>query len=140
MVGAGCTAPRPEVTAGQSGAKPAMIALGAADREHFLDGMRLYLDAIQGIVDGLSRNRTAAVASSARRAGMSGLSGASPALALQLPGEFVALSVNTHQEFDALALAAERNASTKELLDKLGTILSNCSACHSTYRLAAKAN
>ena len=98
--------------------------------------MRAYLQATQGIVDGLASNKMSAVAKSARGAGMSDLSGVSPGLALALPSEFVSLAMDTHQKFDALATAAEQNASRKELLDRLGAILGNCSACHVMYRVA----
>lgn len=132
----GCTAPTHQQAATKADVTRARITLAAEQREHFLAGMRTYLQATQGIVDGLASNKMSAVAKSARSAGMSEVSGVSPGAVLGLPSEFVSLAIDTHQKFDALATAAEQNASRKELLDRLGAILGNCSACHAMYRVA----
>jgi hypothetical protein len=112
------------------------IVMRADDREHFLEGMRGYLDAMQGLIEGLAANDRAAMAQSARKAGVGALMGASPAVAFKLPGEFVLLALDTHQKFDLIAQAAEGQASKKEILDQMGAVLANCSACHAMYRIS----
>jgi hypothetical protein len=112
------------------------IVLQPDERAHFLAGMRAYLEATQGIVDGLAAGNMDSVAESARKAGVSALADASPSLAVKLPGEFVVLSLDTHQKFDLIAQAAEAHSDSKEILQQLGVVLSNCSSCHAAYHVA----
>lgn len=112
------------------------IVLQPDERQHFLAGMRAYLEATQGIVDGLAAGNMDVVAQSARKAGASALADASPSLAIKLPSEFVVLSLDTHQKFDLIAQTAELHSDRKEILEQLGVVLSNCSSCHSAYHVA----
>jgi hypothetical protein len=126
--------PIADLTAANHSRSP--ILLQADDREHFLEGMRNYLDATQGIVEGLAANNMTNVAQSARKAGVGALVSASPSLAFKLPSEFVQLALDTHQKFDMIAQSAERQASKKDILEQLGAVLANCGACHAMYRVA----
>ena len=114
----------------------APIKLSEQEAAEFRAGMHAYLDATEAIVEAVAANKVPEAAASARKAGTGAISGVSPALAVSLPPELAMLALDTHQKFDDIAAAAERNASKKEILDKLGSALANCSACHSSYRIA----
>lgn len=128
----GCAAER-LISTSASAREP--LHLSAAEREHMRSGMRAFLESVEGITKGLAENRNEAVATSARRSGWSMVDETATALALKLPPEFVAVSIDTHQKFDDLAAAASSGATKAKLLGDLGRILDNCTACHATYRL-----
>lgn len=112
------------------------LHLSASERDHMRSGMRAFLESVEGITKGIADNRIETVAKSAKRSGWSMVDETATALALKLPPEFVAISIDTHQRFDDLAAAASAGATKARLLDDLGRILNNCTACHATYRLA----
>ena len=114
------------------------FVLSDTDSEHLRRGMRAYLESTQAIIEALSDNKLAAVQRHARKAGVSATSDVSLWVALSAPTEFVFLSMDTHQKFDALAAAAERHATKREILQHLHDILLNCTACHATFRLSVK--
>lgn len=113
------------------------VALSEKDGEHLRQGMRLYLESTQGIIEALSDNELAVVQDHARKAGMSATSDIPLWVAVSLPPEFVLMGMDTHQKFDALAAAAAQRASKREILQNLRDILLNCTACHASFRLAA---
>jgi hypothetical protein len=114
------------------------VVLSDGDSEHLRRGMRAYLESTQAIIEALSDNKLAAVQRYARKAGTSATSDVSLWVALSAPPEFVLLGMDTHQKFDALAAAAERHATKREILQHLRDILVNCTACHATFRLSVK--
>lgn len=99
-------------------------------------GMRLYLECIEGITEALGENGMAGVARSAKRCGMDMVENVSFADVMTLPPEFLGLSLDTHQKFDALAHAAAEHGTKSSALKELGALLANCTACHAAYRLA----
>ena len=112
------------------------IELSAKERERMRAGMRFYLECVEGITDALGENRMVGVASNAKRAGMDMVEDVSLADVVTLPPEFLALSLDTHQKFDALAHEAAEHATRSDALKQLGGILANCTACHAAYRFA----
>lgn len=114
-----------------------LVRLSAQDREHMRQGMRNYLASVQGIIAALPQNKPAAVSESAKKGGMEMLSGVSASVVVHLPPGFLMLSMDTHQKFDALSRSAAAGDSKAAMLDQLGGILANCTACHAKYRLSA---
>ncbi len=110
------------------------IRLSTDEDEHLRSGMRDYLESIQGIVGALPQNKMAVVASNAKRAGMGMLNDVPVSAVMKLPPEFIILSIDTHQKFDALSRLAEESGNKSAVLAQLSEILVNCTACHSTYR------
>lgn len=135
MLGA-CGGTRMEVAPGPDQRTP--IELTSDEAEELRAGMRAYLASIQGIVEALPRNKMARVASAAKQVGMGMVDDIPVALVLKLPPGFVVLSMDTHQKFGALARTAEEAGTKSSVLASLQEILANCSACHSSYRIAAK--
>lgn len=113
------------------------IELSAPERARMLEGMRLYLQAIQGIVDALAKNQLDGAAQFAHEAGAKMLQDAPMSIPLKAPLEFTALSLQTHEKFDVLADRA-RSASRGDVLTALAEIMNNCTGCHSAYRVVTK--
>jgi hypothetical protein len=100
--------------------------------------MRVYLESTRGIIEALADRKMSVVAENARKAGTGALHDVRLSVAAKLPPEFVLLSMDTHQKFDALsryADAAGRIGGKTEVLQHLSDILANCTACHATYRI-----
>ncbi len=114
------------------------INLPLADREHMLLGMRKFLDAIQGILEGVSTNKMQLVARSARSVGVSMLDDRSIRLGFKLPFDFVILSMETHNKFDDLARDATEIGTKMKALSDLNDIVKNCTSCHAKYRFASE--
>ena len=110
------------------------IALSAKERESIRASMRVYLECVEGIIDGLSANRMGDVARNAKRAGTDMIQGVSAADAVELPPEFLLLALDTHLKFDAMAQEASQHGAKRAVLQQLGAILANCNACHAMYR------
>lgn len=113
------------------------IDLSASERARMLEGMRLYLQALQGIVEQLAANKLDGVAQYAHEAGAKMLQDAPMTIPLKAPMAFTALGLNTHEKFDVLADRA-RNASRGDVLNALADIMANCTGCHSTYRVVGQ--
>lgn len=111
------------------------IILSATERAHVLQGMRTYLESLQGIVESLAINKLDGVAESATRAGAKMLQDAPASVPLKAPLAFTAMSLNTHEKFDILAERAGKSASRGEVLTALAEIMGNCTSCHATFRV-----
>jgi cytochrome c556 len=95
--------------------------------------MRAMLGALSGILAGLANNDTAAIRVAAHPAGMG--EAADPAIERLLPERWMELAAATHQGFDGVAEAAGAGAPPDSVTRRLATVLTNCLACHATYRL-----
>ncbi len=114
----------------------AEITLPAADRDLVLAEMRAFLGAVQGIAEALTREDLTAVATQARAMGLAAMGQVPPSLMQALPLEFKTLGRGVHAAFDQLALDAEEMGDAAHGLRQLSAILSQCVACHATYRLS----
>lgn len=132
---AACGAAQPGLTTAGPDERT-VVTLSAKEARDLQRGMRIYLESVQGIIDGANRNDMRQVASSAERSGTGMVSGLSLADALSLPPEFVGMALDTHQKFDELARSARRRVGKREVMLQLDAILINCTACHASYRLA----
>jgi hypothetical protein len=114
------------------------IRLSVAESEHLRQGMQRYLASVQGIVEALPHNKRVAVSENAKNGGvgmLGMLSGVPASVVVRLPPEFLMLSMDTHQKFDALSRSAAAGESKSQMLMQLGDILANCTACHAKYKL-----
>lgn len=113
----------------------ATIRLPAAERAHFRKGMRIYLESVEGIIDGMSKHKMALVAKAAKKSGVGMVKDVSLETVLGVPPEFSLMSMDTHEKFDDLAKTARENGTKLEVMNKLSTILGACTACHAAYKL-----
>ncbi len=113
------------------------IVLSPAERELVLAEMRDFLQATQQITAALADGRPEAAAQAARRVGAEARRAVPLSLVAKLPLGFKQLGFDTHQRFDRLAQDAEDLGDRSVVLRQLGDLMSNCIACHGTYRLEA---
>lgn len=111
-----------------------------AERAFILGQMRLFLQSTQAITAALARDDRETVATEATARGRTGtpLSEIPPAMKAKETPEWTAIMGRTRAGFDDLAKAARDGADSHALLGKLGETMSNCVACHQTYRLVTE--
>lgn len=111
------------------------IVLEPGERALILAEMRGFVESIQQITQGLSREDMETVTRAARRSGRAAQQQVPAPLMGKLPLTFKQLGLDTHQQFDQLALDAEQLGDPAHSLQQLGRLMQNCVACHAAYRL-----
>ena len=116
-----------------------IVHLAPAERDFILTEMRQLLQAVHGIVTGVSQldqdqGRTQAAAA-ARSAGMVMAVDDNPTLMLKLPLPMKQLGMSVHRDFDELGDAITEGATSQQILQRLSTITTRCLACHEMYQL-----
>ncbi|WJW76386.1 hypothetical protein QVG61_04635 [Thiohalobacter sp. IOR34] len=115
------------------------ILLEPGERDLVLREMRAFLEALQGISQGISQADMEAVARTARKAGLAAQEGVPGNLMGKLPLGFKQLGMDTHRKFDQLALDAEQFGDPETALQQMAGMMQNCVACHAAYRIDAAA-
>ena len=110
------------------------ILLEGNERDLVLFEMRVFLESVQLITNGISENDMTRVANAARQSGSNAQMAVPGSLVGKLPLAFKKLGFDTHARFDELALDAEQLGDRDHALAQLNAILMNCVACHATYR------
>lgn len=113
------------------------IRLTPGEKDLVLAEMRAFLASVQQITHGISAKDMKLVAASARMVGRAAQQDVPGSLMGKLPLEFKQLGLDTHAQFDLLALDAEQLEDENHSLVQLGSLMQNCVACHATYRLEA---
>jgi len=115
------------------------VLLAPAERNFILGEMRQLLQAVQGIVTGLSETDQtqghAQAATAARSAGMKMAVDDNPTLILKLPLPMKQLGMSVHRDFDELADTITAGTTTQDILQRLSAITTKCVACHEMYQL-----
>ena len=112
------------------------ILLEEAERDIVLSEMRMFLASVQKITKALSENDMKIVAEAAREVGLAAQQEVPGSLMGKLPLAFKKLGFDTHKKFDELALDAKDLGDPQYALEQLSTLMNNCVACHSTYRIS----
>lgn len=110
------------------------IFVTAEQRDLVLADMRDFLIAVQDIVLALADGDLATVADVARAMGPG--KGHGMSMAANLPAEFRQMGRGTHLAFVELAQAADMGP--EGVMADLGTLMSNCTGCHVTYKFVVK--
>lgn len=111
------------------------ILLDADERALVLAEMRAFLQTVQVITQSLSADDLATAAAAGRQVGVTQAAEVPESLKAKLPMGFRKLGSATHRAFDELALDAEQLGDANHALGQLAALLSNCVACHATYRI-----
>ena len=111
------------------------ILLDESERNLVLGEMRMFLSSVQKITDGVSKNDMEIVVKAAREVGLAAQQAVPGSLVGKLPLSFKKLGFDTHRKFDALALDAKELGDPQHALEQLSTLMNNCVACHSTYKI-----
>ncbi|MEN8131259.1 MAG: hypothetical protein ABFS45_13910 [Pseudomonadota bacterium] len=110
------------------------IQLNKNERDLVLSEMRVFLQSVQQITSGITKDDMEQVTKSARKSGRSAQVEVPGSLVGKLPLEFKKLGFDTHTKFDELALDAEQLGDSDHTLLQLNALLENCVSCHSAYR------
>ena len=119
------------------------VALTAPEKAFVLDQMRLFVKSMEQIVTGLATGdkAMAAEAASARGAIRFRADGAMfPALSDKFPDKWKQLGQPMRKGFDELSKALAEGEDTTRALARLGALMSNCVACHESYRIVDAKN
>jgi len=111
------------------------IVLPVQGRHLILTEMRGMLTSVQGYVDAAARGDTAGMRAAAQASGMAAARDLDPAMQQRLPSEFLRLGMSTHAAWDSLAADVSRGVPSAQTLSRLGTIMTNCVACHAQFRI-----
>jgi hypothetical protein len=116
------------------------VLLSATERTMALAEMRVFLESVNGVLDGVVRNDAAAVASAAAKSGMRAMQNdpTMMQMMMKMPPELRTLGRAAHQGFDELADAAAGGRLPADALARLATITGQCVACHATFRFEAQ--
>ena len=106
---------------------------------HQKQNMREHLEAVQQVVEGLSRGDFAAVEAAARKMGYSEETGAMCAHMGEGAAGFTEQALRFHHTADTIAAAAHRR-DKPAALKALAATLQTCTGCHAVYRQAVVAD
>jgi hypothetical protein len=111
-----------------------------AERAFILGQMRLFLQSIQAIAVALGKNDLKTVEDEAAARGRKGtpVSAIPPGMKAKETPAWTAMMGGARAGFDDIARAAHAGAPPSELIGMLGDTMSNCVACHRSYRLATE--
>ncbi len=111
------------------------IQLNGDERNLVLTEMRMFLQSIQEITEGLTKEDMTKVVVAAKRVGRAAQQAVPGSLMGKLPMEFKQLGFDTHSKFDQLALDAEQMGDREYVMEQMGKLMQNCVACHAAYRI-----
>jgi hypothetical protein len=114
------------------------VVVTPAERNYILNQMRLFVISVQTIAAGLGADDRAQASEAAAARGL--LRNANdpefpPTLNAKLPPQWKQLGGGMRKGFDALAQTIN-GGGTQKSLEQLGVVMTNCVACHATYRVA----
>ncbi len=110
------------------------ILLSKSERDLVLSEMRVFLQSVQQITNGISTEDMSIVAIAARQSGKEAAVAVPGTLIGKLPVGFKKLGFDTHAKFDRLALDAEQLGDGEHSLSQLNAVLENCVSCHSAFK------
>ena len=118
------------------------IVLASTERDLILGEMRMLLKAVHGVVTGLAGQGQEAdrtqMEQAARSAGMHMAEDVNPALMAKLPFPFKQMGMSIHRDMDALADAIAQKETPQQILQRLSSMTTRCTACHDMYRFSAE--
>ena len=111
-----------------------------AERTFILGQMRLFLQSTQTIMVALGKNDLKTVEDEAAARGRKGtpVSAIPPGMKAKETPAWTAMMAGARAGFDDIARAAHDAVPSSELIGMLGATMSNCVACHQSYRLATE--
>jgi hypothetical protein len=116
------------------------ILLSPSERDLVLTQMRQFLEAIQAVLADLGTSEASrkfqAAETAARKVGMGMDKDVNPTLVAKIPLAFKQMGMSVHHEFDRLADGIAQGETAPQIIRRLSTITSQCTACHEMYRFS----
>lgn len=110
------------------------IVTTKANKEFVMAEMRGFLETIRDINEGISNNDPKKIIAAAKKSGDAATEHVPNGLLRALPLNFKKLGFDTHDKFDQLAKAVEKQYNKEETQQQLNGILNNCTSCHQTFK------
>lgn len=111
------------------------VGMTYENREFVMAEMRSFVESVQQINAGILRNDPKPIIEAGRRSGNGVKECAPEGLVETLPLPFKQLGFSTHDIFDQIADAAEKDFSPQKTQEQLDRLLNNCVACHKSFRI-----
>ena len=112
------------------------VLLDKVERDLILDEMRDILVSTQAVSHAITQNDMPAVIEHATKAGMAAEEGTPGSIFRKIPLAMKRLGFDTRARFDQIAASAQVGDATKAR-EQLDTLMLNCIACHTAYKLPA---
>lgn len=113
------------------------VLLTKDERNALLLEMRGWLESSQRILAAAERNDFDEVIKSAKASGMAAEADTPGSLFRKLPLAMKTLGFDTRRKFDEIAVDAATQKNRDHVVAQLSVAMSNCVACHATYRFVA---
>lgn len=111
------------------------VGMTYENREFVMAEMRSFVESIQQINAGILHNDPKLIIEAGKRSGNGVKECAPEGLVETLPLTFKQLGFSTHDIFDQIATSAENNFSPQKTQQQLDQLLTNCVACHKSFRI-----
>jgi hypothetical protein len=108
------------------------------ERNYILNQMRLFVISVQTIAAEFGADDRARASAAAAARGLKRNANDPdfpPTLGTKLPPQWKQLGGGARKGFDVLAERIGAGAGTQKYLEQLGIVMTNCVACHATYRV-----
>jgi len=104
------------------------------EKEFLMADMRLFLEAVQGIIAATGDGDMEAVIEIATERGVAATGNEPAALMTKIPIEMKQLGFGTHDFFDTIAGIARDTNDATQVTVAMGELIGNCTSCHAGYR------
>lgn len=111
------------------------VLLTKDERDLILTEMREFLISVQGVSQAITENNHEQIAKVATNAGMQAEANTPGSIFRKIPLEMKKLGFDTRSKFDEIAKSAQEKRDFHEIRQQLDTLLNNCIACHTMFRL-----
>jgi hypothetical protein len=115
------------------------VVVTVVEKEYVLGQMRLFVTSIQAIAAALAVDDRAQAGEAAAARGLrrnANDPAFPPTLDAKLPPQWKQMGGSMRKGFDTLAQGISAGDGTRQSLAQLSEVMTNCVACHATYRLA----
>ena len=109
------------------------IELTEPNKEFALNEMRVFLESVQQINEGIINKDSSQIIKAARKSGGEVVEHSPKGMMASLPIGFKKLGFSVHDKFDEMADSIRANNDFSYAQREMNTLLNSCIACHRTY-------
>ena len=111
------------------------VQLTEDNKNFVLQEMRQFLESVQQITEGAIEGDVDKIITAAEVSGENVIDQMPPSLMRSIPIAFKTLGFDSHDKFDQIGKDAKLGKGKDHTLRQLNTLLGNCVACHSAYKI-----
>ena len=111
------------------------VELTQGNADFALDEMRVFLESVQQINQGILNENAKQIEKAAKKSGGVVIDHAPKGMLASLPLGFKKLGFATHDLFDEIADSIHINKNFNQTHSQLSKLLNNCVACHKAYKI-----